>query len=421
MNNGVILNDKVISVPWVVTPSEFSIGGWCLVSGGADPFGEPTRALPLRVGLEGCAEAGIKYVSFHDRDLWKDDEDISRIQVIVDATLDTVKKYGLSVYNFTTNLFSNPCFRSGALSSPFPQVREAAIVKACRAMDVASLMGAKNMIFWGGREGSDGAYEQDTGLGLKRYIEGIKICVDFVLEKGYDFKVTIEPKVYEPRLLASYAGTGSSATSAIHKFFPDKKYEGRILIGPEYPQHVAMLGLDPVFELGQLLEENMLAPYIHFGGQIPGRMDCDLPPGIGSSLTADFMICNLLHERGWNGVVEFDCRPMRTTTTAKGMKLFLKHSTNYWKMLEKKVTIYQSDPIISKIKAELMAVMSAVHNKGTGIVKTVDALTKSFSNFESVSKINTDSIEAHIYRTIQILTGTHEEGATMFDGTPWSA
>jgi xylose isomerase len=409
-------------------PYQFSIGGWCLVSGGSDPFGEPTRDLPVEVGLEGCAEAGIKFVSFHDRDLWDDDASEKKIEQKVEETLDLVKQYDLSVYNFTTNLFSNTCFRSGALSSPFPQVREAAIVKACRSMDVAALMGAKNMIFWGGREGSDGAYEQDTGLGLKRYIEGIKICVDYALEKGYDYKVTIETKVYEPRLLASYAGTGSSASSAIRKFFPDPKYNGRILINPEYPQHVAMLGLDPVFELGQLLEEDMLAPFIHFGGQIPARMDCDLPPGVGSSLTADFMICNLLHERNWDGIIEFDCRPMRTTTTAEGMKLFLKHSVGYWKMLEKKVNIYDKDPIISKIKAELTqtesaelkSVMSAVH-KGTGVVKAVQALTKSFTSFEATSELNTDAIEAHIYRVLQILTGTYEEGASIFEGTRWSA
>jgi hypothetical protein len=46
-------------------------------------------------------------------------------------------------------------------------------------------------------------------------------------------------------------------------------------------------------------------------------------------------------------------------------------------------------------------------------------LTKSFSSFEEVSEINTGVIEAHIYRVIQILTGTHEEGAIIFKGTPW--
>jgi xylose isomerase len=405
---------------------DFSIGGWCLVNGGSDPFGGPTRDLPVEVGLEGCAEAGIKYVSFHDRDLWDDDASKKKIDQKINETFDLVKQYGLTIYNFTTNLFSNSCFRSGGFSSPFPQVREAAIVKACRSMDIAAQMGCKNMIFWGGRDGSDGAYEQDTGLGLRRYMEGIKTCVDYAMEKGYDYKVTIETKVYEPRLLALFAGTGASASSAIRKFFPDPKYDGRVLINPEYPQHVGMLGLDPVFELGQLLEENMLAPFIHFGGQIPARMDCDLPPGIGGSIIADFMICNTLKERKWDGIIEFDCRPIRTTTTADGMKMFLKHSVLYWKMLEKKVSIYHSDPIIAKIKAELdqpesdelSAVVSAVQ-KGAGVVKAVQALTKSFSSFEAVSEIGTDVIEAHIYRVIQILTGTHEEGAMMFNGTHW--
>jgi xylose isomerase len=410
----------------MLKPFEFSIGGWCLVSGGSDPFGEATRDLPVEVGLEGCAEAEIKYVSFHDRDLWDDDASKAKVDQKVGETLDLVKQYKLSVYNFTTNLFSNTCFRSGAFSSPFPQVREAAIVKACRAMDIAAQVGAKNVIFWGGREGSDGAYEQDMGLGLRRYIEGIKICVDYALEKGYDYKVTIETKVYEPRLLALFAGTGASASSAIQKFFPDPKYKGRILINPEYPQHVAMLGLDPVVELGQLLEEEMLAPFIHFGGQIPARMDCDLPPGIGSSLTADFMICNMLHERGWDGIIEFDCKPMRTTTSAEGMKMFLKHSVLYWRMLENKVKLYQDDPILTKIRAELnktpseelQAVMSAV-GKGEGVVGAVKALTKVFKSFEAVSDVNTDVIEAHIYRVIQILTGIHEEGAVLFKGTRW--
>ncbi len=407
---------------------ELSIGGWGLVSGGGDPFGEATRSLPLEIGLEGCAEAGIKYISFHDRDIYGDNAAKDDIAKKICETLELVRKFDLKVLNFTTNLFSNTCFRSGAFSSPFPQVRQAAIVKACRAMDVAAEIGAQNVIFWGGREGSDGAYEQDTGLGLARYMEGIKTCVDYAFEKGYEYGFTIEPKVYEPRLLGLYAGTGASASSAIRKFFPDQKYAGRILVNPEYPQHVAMVGLDPVMEIGQLLEEDMLASFIHFGGQIPGRMDCDLAPGIGGSLTADFMICNLLYERKWNGIVEFDCHPMRTTTTARGLKTFLKHSVNYWRMLENKVRIYQNDPIISKILAELnqkpgaklKALMTAVA-KGQGVVNAVQELSKSFKSFEAVSEINTDAIEAHIYRVIQILTGTYEEDACLFDGTPWSA
>ena len=199
----------------MVKPYEFSVGGWCLVSGGSDPFGVSTRQAQLEDGLKGCAKAGIKYVSFHDADLWEDDASPEVVEATIKETMRLVRKYDLKVYNFTTNLFSNTCFRSGAFSSPLPKVREAAIVKGCRSMDYAAKMGAKNIIFWGGREGSDGSYEQDPGLGLRRYMEGVRVCVDYAMEKKYRFKFTIEPKVYEPRLLALYAGTGSSASSAI--------------------------------------------------------------------------------------------------------------------------------------------------------------------------------------------------------------
>ena len=411
----------------MLNPYPFSIGGWCLVSGGSDPFGGPTRKLGLEVGLEGCKAAGIEYVSFHDRDLWDDDAAQGLIDKTIAETMKLATKHGLKVYNFTTNLFTNSCFRSGALSSPFPGVREAAIVKACRSMDLAAQMGAKNMIFWGGREGTDGAYEQDAGLGLRRYLEGIKVCVDYALEKGYDYKVTIEPKVYEPRLLGLFAGTGTSAASAIRHYLPGPKYAGRVLVNPEYPQHVAMLGLDPVIELGQLLEEGMLAPFIHFGGQITARMDCDLPPGVGGSLVTDMMTCHLLRSRGWQGIVEFDCHPFRTTTSAAGLKLFLAHSAAYWRMLEKKSDIYMNDPIIRKMRSaldqkggtELEAVMRA-SQKGSGVVGAVGALTRGFKSFEAASQIGTDVIEAHAYRVIQIAAGMQDEGAALFAGTPWA-
>jgi xylose isomerase len=261
----------------IVVPSEFSIGGWCGINSGSDPFGDSVRNIRIEDFLVILSGTPIKLVSFHDRDLWPDDapsslvtETIGRIKTICDNA-------GLQVYNFTSNNFSNPCFRSGAFSSPFPEVRAAAVVKGCNAVDHANEFGAQNVIWWGGREGSDGAYEQDTGLGLRRYMQGLRVCVRYGMEKGYNLIHTIEPKVYEPRLLALYAGTGASAASAIKHFFSEPEFAGKILINPEYPQHVAMVTLDPVFELGQLLEEKMLAPFIHFGGQIAGRMDCELP------------------------------------------------------------------------------------------------------------------------------------------------
>jgi xylose isomerase len=392
-----------------VTPAGFSIGGWCGINPGGDPFGEAVRNIDLSQFLDVLSTTEIKRVSFHDRDLWPDDAPAGMVTDAIGKVKEHCARTGLEVYNFTSNNFSNPCFRSGAFSSPFPQVRAAAIVKGCNAVDHAHEFGAKHVIWWGGREGSDGAYEQDTGLGLARYLEGLKICVRYGDEKGYKLIHTIEPKVYEPRLLALYAGTGASAASAIRHHFHEPQYKGRILVNPEYPQHVMMLNLDPVFELGQLMDEGMLAPFIHFGGQIAGRMDCDLPPGFGSNVYTDFMIVLTLNRRGWNGVVEFDCRPPRTTTTCQGLTAFLNNAVAYWRMLEEKVNEYFAD----KKAADLEAALTLPEDptvakllKAASVTGGVGELRAGFKGFAAAAGVNTDVIEAYQQRVMAIITGT---------------
>lgn len=243
---------------------------------------------------------------------------------------------------------------------------------------------------------------------------GLKICVLYGMEKGYDLIHTVEPKVYEPRLLALYAGTGASAASAIRHYFSDPKFTGRVLVNPEYPQHVSMVTLDPVFELGQLLEEGMLAPFIHFGGQIAGRMDCDLPPGFGSNLFTDFMICLTLQRQEWKGVIEFDCRPPRTTTTVQGLINFLNGAVGYWETLEGKVADYFKDDQIAELEGALteedghtmdnLLVASGMMNTPV-IIKEVDALRANFKGFTAAAGVNTDVIEAYQRRVRQIITG----------------
>jgi xylose isomerase len=360
--------------------------------------------------LEVLGTTEIKRVSFHDRDLWPDDAPASQVTEAIGRTKASCTKAGLEIFNFTSNNFSNPCFRSGAFSSPFPEVRAAAIVKGCNAVDHANQFGAKHVIWWGGREGSDGAYEQDTGLGIARYLKGLKVCVRYGIEKGYRFIHTIEPKVYEPRLLALYAGTGASAASAIRHYFSEPELAGMVKVNPEYPQHVMMLNLDPVFELGQLLEEDMLAPFIHFGGQIGGRMDCDLPPGFGSNVYTDFMIVLTLNRRQWNGVVEFDCRPVRTSTSLGAVKSFLNGCVGYWRMLEDKVAQYFADRQAAELEAALTApenpIVAELLSASGSVSGAVGRLRAGFKGFATAAEVNTDVIEAYQRRVMAVITGT---------------
>ena len=40
----------------------FSIGGWCLVSGGSGPFVDSTREIPLEMGLEPLAAGAAQQI-----------------------------------------------------------------------------------------------------------------------------------------------------------------------------------------------------------------------------------------------------------------------------------------------------------------------------------------------------------------------
>jgi len=85
--------------------------------------------------------------------------------------------------------------------------------------------------------------------------------------KGYKLIHTIEPKVYEPRLLALYAGhRGQRRQAPFAHYFHEPAFAGRVLVKSRNIRSMHDGEPDPVFELGQLLEEGMLAPFIHFGG-----------------------------------------------------------------------------------------------------------------------------------------------------------
>ncbi len=393
------------------SPHDLSIGGWCLQHPGHDPFGDAVRKFSLEDVLKVLGDSPIRKVSFHDRDLWPDDASAAEVEDKIGQVKGLLEENGLEILNFTINMFSHPAFRSGAFSSPFPEVVEAAFGKAIRGMEAANLFGAKDIIWWPGREGDDGAYATGPGMGLNRYMTSLKALVAYGLEMRYTFGHTIEPKQYEPRLSALHIGSGAVAAMAIMHYFPETSLRDKIRINPEYPQHTMMLGLPPVMELQQLLEVGLLANFIHFGGQVPGRMDCDLPPGYGSSFYDDFMVCLSLHESFWGGIVEFDCRPDRNTTTLKGLADFLNGAAEYWRTLESKVVLYFHDEQIRILNDELDRPLTpkvqTVHHQTRSLAshfgETMPRFLKGGISLDEAAAVETDAIGRYQRRVRQII------------------
>ena len=68
----------------------------------------------------------------------------------------------------TTNLFTDPAFKDGAFTSNDPKVRAYARHKVLRTIDDGVDLGAKVIVFWGGREGTETDASKDPLEAVKR-------------------------------------------------------------------------------------------------------------------------------------------------------------------------------------------------------------------------------------------------------------
>ena len=95
----------------------------------------PPAARPGRGDVTKLAELGAAAVTFHDDDLLPD-------EATREATLDRFRKAlaetGLVVEMVTTNLFSHPVFKEGALTANDREVRRYASAKVLRNIDLAA-------------------------------------------------------------------------------------------------------------------------------------------------------------------------------------------------------------------------------------------------------------------------------------------
>ena len=99
----------------------------------------------------------------------------------------------------TTNLFSHPVFKEGALTANNREVRRFALAKVLRNIDLAASLGAETFVLWGGREGAEhggGKNVARRARPLRRVAE--PVCA-YVREQGYAMRFALEPKPNEPR------------------------------------------------------------------------------------------------------------------------------------------------------------------------------------------------------------------------------
>src|SRR5690242_4963107 len=96
----------------------FTFGLWTVGNPGRDPFGEPVgRQLAPLTLVRNLAELDAYSVNLHDNDLEPQGVSAAERDRIVREFKQALAGSGMKVPMATTNLFSDPAFKDGALTS----------------------------------------------------------------------------------------------------------------------------------------------------------------------------------------------------------------------------------------------------------------------------------------------------------------
>jgi len=325
------------SVSLTPTPADkFTFGLWTVGWQARDPFGDGTRAAldPVRTVNE-LAARGAYGVTFHDDDLIPFGSDDTTRAGHIHRFKKALEETGMKVPMATTNLFSHPVFKDGALTSNDRDIRRYAIAKVMRNIDLAVELGAQIYVCWGGREGAESDGAKDAYVALERYREGFNILGSYVKDKGYDIKFAIEPKPNEPRGDIFLPTIGHALA-----FIQTLDHPEMVGLNPEVG-HEQMAGLNFVHGIAQALWQGKLF-HIDLNGQHGPKYDQDLVFGHGDLKSAFFLV-DLLERYNYQGPKHFDYKPARTEDDA-GVWESASANMRTYLALKERAAAFRNDP-----------------------------------------------------------------------------
>jgi xylose isomerase len=323
------------------TPDDkFSFGLWTVGWQGVDVFGPASRDLldPVAATYQ-LAELGAAAVTFHDDDLVPDD-------ATRDATLAKFQKAladtGLVVEMVTTNTFSDPVFKEGAITANNREVRRYALAKVLRNIDLAASLGAETFVMWGGREGAEHGASKNVPAAMDRFRDALNIVCAYVKEQGYSMRFALEPKPNEPRgdILLPTIGHAIALISELD-------HPEMVGLNPEVG-HEEMAGLNFAHGISQALWHDKLF-HIDLNGQHGPRFDQDLRFGAGNLRGAFWTVDAMLGagtERRYDGFVHFDFKPPRAEAM-DGVWESARACMRNFLILRDKVQAFRADPEVT--------------------------------------------------------------------------
>jgi xylose isomerase len=331
---------------------KFTFGLWTVGATGRDPFGEAVRApVDPSDSARKLAELGAYGINFHDNDLIPFDATPAEAEAIKKSLRKVMDDTGIKVPMATTNLFTHPVFKDGAFTSSDPKVRDFALRKVMRAMDLGAEFGAETFVFWGGREGTEVDASKNPLDTLKWFREALNFLNEYQEDQGYNYKIALEPKPNEPRGDIFLATTGNMLG-----FIATLDKPENFGVNPEYA-HDTMAGLNFMHQVAQAIDAKKLF-HIDLNGQKPGRFDQDLRFGQEDQKT-NFFLVKLLEDNNYAGPKHFDAHALRTSD-ADDVWEFAKGCMRTYLILKEKAARFNAD-------AEIQGILKELHKGGDSL------------------------------------------------------
>ncbi|CAL1540062.1 unnamed protein product [Lymnaea stagnalis] len=313
----------------------FSVCFWHTFRGtGADPFGFPTLVRPwddgsnslenakrrLRAGFEFFTKLGVKYWTFHDRDISPEGENLVEsnryLDEIVDLAAQLQQKTGVKLLWATCNLFAHPRYMNGASTNPDAHVFAYAAAQVKKGLDVALKLGAENFVFWGGREGFHSLLNTNIRAELDHMATFFKLAISYKKKIGFKGVFLIEPKPKEPSK-HQYDYDAMTVIAFLRTYGLEKEIKLNI-----EPNHTTLAGHAYEHDIVFASAYNMLGSVDSNTGSPDLGWDTDQFPMDVKNATMVLQV--ILRQGGLQpGGLNFDCKVRRESTDLKDM--FIAH------------------------------------------------------------------------------------------------
>ncbi|XP_077971274.1 xylose isomerase-like [Styela clava] len=309
----------------------FSACYWHTFRGtGADPFGFPTLVRPwddgsnsvdnakrrLKVAFDFFDKLGIKYWTFHDRDIAPEGETLEEtnkyLDEVSDYAIELMKEKDVKLLWNTCNLFAHPRYMNGASTNPDVHVLAYAAAQVKKSLEIGKKMGAENFVFWGGREGYHSLLNTNVRSELDQMANFFKMVVAYKKKIGFTGQLLIEPKPKEPSK-HQYDYDAMTVIAFLKTYDLDKDFKLNI-----EPNHTTLAGHCYEHDIVMASAYGMLGSVDSNTGSPDLGWDTDQFP---MDVKSAAMVMKTIIEQGGlaPGGLNFDCKVRRESTDLEDM------------------------------------------------------------------------------------------------------